>query len=154
MINLQTLKVRNVTTPTKAHDTDAGIDFYSPTDFQQPIVTIKPGESIVIPSGIKMAIPKGWCLTFFNKSGVSTKHGLVVGACVIDSGYTGEIHIHLINTNSQKTVSLDLYTGCKLAQGLLMEVPDVNIEVVNQEEFDLIGQPSTRGNGGFGSTGA
>ena len=57
-------------------------------------------EALRIKSGIKVNVPQGYALIAFNKSGISTKLGLIVGACVIDSGYQGELSIHIINTSS------------------------------------------------------
>lgn len=75
-------KVREVKSPCRAHDTDAGIDFFIPEDFVS--TKMKVGDSVLIPSGIKVNVPKGYMLTAFNKSGVATKKGLSVGACVVD----------------------------------------------------------------------
>ena len=83
-----------------------------------------------------------------NKSGVALKKGLVVGACVVDSDYQGEIHLHLINT-SDKPVRIQ--PGDKLTQFLLIPVDHCLVEVVN--EGDLFEEETTRGSGGFGSTG-
>ena len=83
-----------------------------------------------------------------NKSGVSLKKGLMVGACVVDSDYQGEIHLHLINT-STKEVTIE--PGDKLVQFLLVPVNHCNIEEVSKT--NLFEETTTRGAGGFGSTG-
>ena len=93
-------------------------------------------------------MPEGYALIAMNKSGVALKKGLMVGACVVDSDYQGEIHLHLVNT-SAKSVTIE--PGDKLTQFLLIPVDHCSIELVN--EPDLFDDETTRGSGGFGSTG-
>jgi dUTPase len=92
---LRFCKIRDVESPSRAHQYDAGIDFYVPADYRAD--GIEPGHAKKIPSGIKADVAVGMALVAFNKSGVATKHGLQVGACVVDSGYEGEIHLHVMN---------------------------------------------------------
>lgn len=132
--------------PSRAHSLDAGIDFYVPSDFT--ITKVAPQNAIKIPSGIKVDIPQGYALIAFNKSGVCTTLGLVAGACVIDSGYQGEIHIHLINA-SRKDVFIT--PDMKIIQFILIPVSDVMTEECDLEE--LYDKQSERSSGGFGSTG-
>lgn len=142
-------KIRDVKSPQKANNLDAGIDFFIPDGLDALDYFIEPGKDVLIPSGIKVNVPAGWCLTFFNKSGRSTKNKLVVGAQVVDSGYQGEVHLHVFNLSDFDGVTLE--PGQKLVQGLLMPVPLLNlIEVPPQFLFESM---STRGEGGFGSTG-
>lgn len=138
--------MRKVIPPSRAHSLDAGIDFYVPSDFT--ITKVAPQNSIKIPSGIKVDIPQGYALIAFNKSGVCTTLGLVAGACVIDSGYQGEIHIHLINA-SRKDVFIT--PDMKIIQFILIPVSDVMTEECDLEE--LYDKQSERSSGGFGSTG-
>jgi len=126
---LQFSRIRKVISPNRAHSLDAGIDFFVPTDFDQK--GLAPGEALRIKSGIKVNVPQGYALIAFNKSGISTKLGLVVGACVIDSGYQGEISIHIINTSNK----------------MIWILPDMKIV-----ESELFPHKSTRGAGGFGSS--
>ena len=76
------------------------------------------------------------------------KKGLMVGACVVDSDYQGEIHLHLINA-SNKPVTIE--PGDKLTQFLLVPVNHCAVELVDVDE--LFDKETTRGSGGFGSTG-
>ena len=85
-----------------------------------------------------------------NKSGVATKKGLIVGACVVDEDYQGEIHLHVINTSNER-VSVE--PGEKLVQMLLIPVFYDILEEVNSEEELFGGEQTVRGQGGFGSTG-
>ena len=94
-------KVKDVKTPKRANNTDAGIDFFVPET--AGTITLTPGDSCLIASGIKVNVPEGYALVAFNKSGVATKKGLQVGACVVDCGYQGEVHIHLVNIGQEYT---------------------------------------------------
>lgn len=167
---LKIQKIRNVKTPTRAHSTDAGIDFYVPSNLTMdnmqrstkltsfPInailnligdiesITIKPNESVLIPSGIKVAVPDNFALIMFNKSGIATKQHLDTGACVIDSGYRDEIHLHLVNT-SDKLITI--YPGDKIIQGIVLPISTCVPELV--EDINALGE-TDRGLGGFGST--
>ena len=139
-------KIRPVKTPTRGTSKSAGIDFYVPEDFEKKSMWI--GDSIVIPSGIKVKLPKGTAFIGFNKSGVAVKKGLQIGACVIDEDYQGEIHIHLTKVHGEP-VSIE--PGEKIAQFILMPVYYVKVEIVDIE--DLYSEISERGEGAFGSTG-
>lgn len=144
-------KIRNVISPTRAHDNDAGVDFYIPkdafsgkTDFD-----LKAGERILIPSGIKINIPKGYAMIFHNKSGVSSKLGLLVGADTVDENYQGEIHINLFNASNKIT---KLFVDQKIIQGIFFKMNYMKpVEVPLEKLYNNI---TDRADGGFGSTGA
>lgn len=138
-------KVRDVKSPTRAHSTDAGIDFYVPDDFSQFI--LKPGDSVLIPSGIKVNVPSGHALIAFNKSGVAVKKSLYAGACVVDEDYQGEMHLHLTNVGKY---SQGIYPGDKIIQFLLIPIFYDTVEEVDLE--DLYEEVTDRADGGFGST--
>lgn len=111
-------------------------------------INIAPHSAVLIPSGIKGAVPTGYALVFFNKSGVATKKQLIVGACVVDAGYRNEVHIHLINTSNEFCC---VCPGDKIVQGLLIPISICKPEIV--DDIDLLGPATERGLGGFGSTG-
>ena len=142
-------RTRDVTLPQRAHSgADAGIDFFVPNDFKK--VELKPGESVKIPSGVKVEVPANYALIFFNKSGVASKKTLIVGACVIDHGYSGEVHLNMINVG---TVNQVIQPGDKIVQGIL--IPVVTFETLDVPEEELyrdIHVAGSRGTGGFGST--
>jgi len=138
-------KCRKVKTPNRGTPVSAGIDFYVPDDFAA--IWIKPGEYANIPSGIKVGISQGEALVAFNKSGIALK-GLIVGACVVDSDYQGELHLHVINASCK---DIEVSPGDKLVQFLLLSVELRKIEEVTQG--DLFKEVTIRGEGGFGSTG-
>ena len=137
-------KLRDVKTPNRGTSVSAGIDFYVPEDFET--TTLKPGESVLIPSGIKVQVPRGYALIAFNKSGVSVKQGMSVGACVVDEDYEGEVHLHMINTSDKDQV---IATGQKIVQFVLIPVSYFDVEEVDE----IQSRNTERGAGGFGSTG-
>ena len=139
-------KIKNVKAPIRANATDAGIDFFVPED--QGTISLTPGDSCLIPSGIKVNVPEGYALIAFNKSGVATKKGLQVGACVVDCGYQGELHINLTNVSAEDQ---KIEAGDKIVQFVLLPLGDPVVELV--EENNLYESKSSRGEGGFGSTG-
>ncbi len=150
---LKMSKTRDVKIPQRANaGADAGIDFYIPEDWNDgKEMTIHPGGSVKIPAGIKVEVPAGYALVFFNKSGVAAKRSLIVGACVIDHGYSGEVHINMINAgvSDQK-----LTPGEKIVQAILIPVITFETLVVPEDElYQNIHVAGSRGAGGFGSTG-
>ena len=144
---MQILKTRDVKTPSRANVGDAGIDFFIPNDFVEK--TVLPGESLLVPSGIVAAVPSGYMLTAFNKSGMSLKKNMIIGACVIDHSYTGEIHIHLFNVGTTPQV---FKPGDKVSQFILVPVLEDGITEVGSREELFSGKATTRGDGAFGST--
>ena len=144
MYKMKVQKLRDVKTPNRGTTVSAGIDFYVPEDFET--TTLAPGESVLIPSGIKVQVPRGYALIAFNKSGVSVKQGLSVGACVVDEDYEGEVHLHMINTSNKEQV---IATGQKLVQFVLIPVSYFDVEEVDE----IQSRNTERGSGGFGSTG-
>lgn len=140
-------KTKEVKTPNRAHPTDAGIDFFIPDDAPEKDLAIYPGEKVVIDSGIKLIIPKGYAGIFKNKSSIGAK-GLLLGPCVVDSSYRGEIKILLWNVSSDV---LHLNRGQKITQMLIQEVGNDHMSQITEEAFNQ--DTTKRGDGGFGSTG-
>lgn len=125
--------------PSFAHATDAGFDLFAIED-----TTIAPGERKSIPTGLALAIPDGYVGLIWDKSGISHKHGIKTIGGVIDAEYRGEILIGMINLSNE---SYTFEKGHKVAQMIIQERVYVDFEEV--EELD----ETTRGAGGFGSTG-
>ena len=138
-------KTREVKTPTRGTPCSAGLDFYIPDGY---VGKVEPGADVCIPSGIRVSVPKGYAFIAHNKSGVALKKNLSVGACVVDEDYQGEIHLHLINIGPKAE---NLEGGEKIIQFLLVPVKYPDVEVVPDKE--LFYSSTTRGAGGFGSTG-
>lgn len=143
---MKIVKCRNVKTPSRGTPDSAGIDFYLPKDYIQDPKILQPGESVLIPSGIKANVPDGYGLVAMNKSGVSTKQGLIFGAQLVDPDYTGEIHIHLFNVSNKPQMILPEQ---KIVQFVLLPINFENVELVDE----LPEKNTVRGEGGFGSTG-
>ena len=129
--------------PTYGTEFSAGADIYALLD--EPL-TINPGETKLIHTGLAMAIPEGLVGLNFARSGMATKRGLApankVG--VIDSDYRGEIMIPLYNRSSD---DITLVSGERVAQ--LIVTPILFPTVTITDELS----DTTRGGGGFGSTG-
>lgn len=142
------MKCRDVKSPARAHNTDGGIDFFIPNDFEP--VTLRVGDHIKIPSGVKVIVPEGYALVAFNKSGVALNKGLDVSATVVDIGYTGEMNL-CFNKVSGDPVTLN--PGDKIVQFLLLKLGFENTEEISEEEYINLTQNSERGEGGFGSSG-
>lgn len=140
-------KTKEVKSPVRGHQSDAGIDFFIPEDFGE--YTLKPGEDICIDSGIKVVVPYGYALIFKEKSGVALNKKLLCGAAVVDSDYRGTVHFHLFNNGTADQV---LRAGDKIIQGLVTPVLLCNTLEISEEEYKRF-ENTARGLGGFGSTG-
>lgn len=137
-------KTEDVKTPVRSGRA-AGIDFFIPNNFETKVV--EPGDNILVSLGIKVSLPKDYCLIAFNKSGVA-KQGLTVGACVVDEDYQGVVHLHLFNVSKSP---VQIVAGQKIIQFLLMPVSHDEIEEVTEKEIHP--EKTERGEGAFGSTG-
>ena len=151
-MNLKFYKLRtNAKLPVRAHPTDAGMDlFFCPTpkpELDSQIETVLPFGSSVIPTGLKIEVPAGYMLEIKNKSGIASKRGLLVGACVVDRGYTGEIFVNLHNvTHRNQTI----HDGDKIAQAVFVKIT-TDVELV--EADSIYDDQTSRGDGALGSTG-
>lgn len=125
--------------PSYAHPGDAGLDMYA-----GETVTIPPGEVRKIKSGISIEIPEGYVGLVWDKSGVSMNHSIKSLGGVIDSGYRGEITFGMINLGKE---DYTFEKGHKVAQMLIQKIEKVDVEEVTNLN------DTSRGTGGFGSTG-
>lgn len=129
--------------PTYGSAEAAGADLYA--CLEAP-VTVEPGETVWIPTGIALEVPKGCAGLVYARSGLGTKRGLApankVG--VVDSDYRGEIRVVLLNHGKTPQT---IEPGERVAQFLI--TPVLTPEYVEAEELTDTG----RGTGGFGSTG-
>ncbi len=128
--------------PSYAHRGDAGVDLYAAVD-----KVLAPGERALIPTGLKMAIPHGYEGQVRPKSGLALKHGVTVlnTPGTVDAPYRGEVGVVLINLD-QKT-PYEVKKGEKIAQMVFARVEYAAFA----ETAELAA--TTRGEGGFGSTG-
>jgi len=121
----------------------SGMDLYAAIEKE---ITLKPLERVLIPTGIKIEIPIEYEAQIRARSGLSVKHGITLINAVgtIDADYRGEICIGLVNlSNEEYTIKPD----DRIAQLVIMKVEKAQIEVTAE-----LGS-SSRGEGGFGSTG-
>ena len=129
--------------PATAHPGDAGLDLRAATD-----VEVGPGERVLVPTGIAVAIPEGHAGLVLPRSGLASKHGLTMANApgLIDAGYRGEVICAVVNLDREHPVKL--HRGDRMAQLVIVAVPEVRPAWVDELP------PSFRGEGGFGSTGA
>lgn len=129
--------------PTYGSAEAAGADLYACLSGD---VTIAPGETVFIPTGLSMALPVGYCGLIFARSSLGAKRGLApankVG--VIDSDYRGEFMVALHNHGK---VSQTVSHGERIAQLVIVPVFTPGFTEVSDLSETL------RGTGGFGSTG-
>ena len=137
--------------PVRANPSDAGLDvFYCPSD-NRDSVKLPAGESIVLETGLKFGVPHGFMLEVKNRSSVASKMKLVVGACVIDPGYNGELYVNLINVGKHDQI---IENGAKIAQVVMVPVIHFRArKIMSDVLYDSNICISNRGTGGFGSTG-
>jgi dUTP pyrophosphatase len=128
--------------PSYAHPGDAGADLVTAVD-----VTIKPGERVLVPTGVALALPDGHVGLVHPRSGLAARHGLsIVNAPgTIDAGYRGEIKVCLVNLDPHEPVVLS--RGDRIAQLVVQR-----FERASFVEVDAL-PDSVRGTGGYGSTG-
>ena len=143
---LKFIKTKTVKTPEYGTAGSAGIDFFIPVEVGPYL--LRPGDDVLIPSGIRAKVPDGHALITHNKSGVATKLRLHVGAAVVDSDYQGEIHMHVHNIGHNDVM---IEPGMKLVQFLLIPVTTAKL-IECKTEDEVFPVKTKRGRGGFGST--
>lgn len=133
----------DATIPTYGSAEAAGADLYACLEQE---VTIPAGKTVLIPTGLAMEIPKGCAGLIYARSSMGTKRGLApankVG--VIDSDYRGQIHVVLLNHGKTEQT---IQHGERIAQFLITPV----LTPAYEEADELT--DTSRGTGGFGSTG-
>lgn len=147
-MKLEELKIKKLDEkaiiPTYGTEYSAGADLYALLDED---LEIKPGETIMIKTGLAMAIPTGYAGLIYARSSLGSKKGLApankVG--VIDSDYRGEIKVPLFNQSKETQI---IAKNERIAQIIFTPYLKVNFQETN--ELD----DTTRGTGGFGSTNA
>jgi len=132
----------NAALPERAHPGDAGFDLRSIED-----VEVGLGERAMVRTGVAVAIPDGHAGLVLPRSGLASKHGLTLANApgLIDSGYRGELICSVVNLDPHESVKIA--RGDRIAQLVIVEVPDLRPAWIDELP------PSSRGKGGFGSTG-
>ena len=129
--------------PEHAYAGDAGVDLASCER-----VALAPGERAVVGTGLAVAIPDGFAGFVQPRSGLAARHGITIvnAPGLIDSGYRGEVHVVLLNTDPHEPFVVE--PGMRIAQLVVLAVPE--LELVELDEL-----PETeRGVRGFGSSAA
>ncbi len=123
----------------------AGLDLYAAIKATAPLV-LAPGERALLPTGLKIALPAGFEAQVRPRSGLAVKHGVTVlnAPGTIDADYRGEVMVALINHGAQP---FTVERGMRIAQLVVAPVTRASLrQVIDLDE-------TTRGGGGFGSTG-
>jgi dUTP pyrophosphatase len=128
--------------PVYAHPGDAGADLVSTES-----VRLEPGARALVGTGVRIALPDGYVAFVVPRSGLAAKHGITIvnAPGTVDAGYRGEIKVSLLNTDADS--AFEINPGDRIAQLIVMPVPRVRFIPVETLP------DSTRGEGGFGSTG-
>tara|TARA_R110001606_G_scaffold4106_1_gene19362 strand:- start:115 stop:501 length:387 start_codon:yes stop_codon:yes gene_type:complete len=123
--------------------------YFSPKEHAP--ITINPGESVILGTGLKFGVPHGYMLEVKNRSSVASKRSLLVGACVVDSGYDGEVFVNLHNVGTESQV---VAPHSKIAQVVMVPVVSFRaLETSNPGIYDWYPITiSDRGDGALGST--
>ena len=155
---IEYIRIRNdVRPPERANPSDAGLDLFFNPEPQGILsspnldsVTIKPSETAVLATGYKFGIPHGYMLEIKNRSGIAAKRSLIVGACVVDSGYDGEVFVNLHNVGNSSQV---IEPGSKIAQAVMIPVVHFRAVETNAEPYSWYPITiSERDSGALGST--
>ncbi|MEN2998644.1 MAG: dUTP diphosphatase [Brevinematia bacterium] len=134
---------KNATLPKYQTTHSAGLDLYACTEED---IVINPREIKLIPTGISIELPDGYEAQIRPRSGLAVKYGITVlnTPGTIDPDYRGEVMVIIINLGDKPFV---VKNQMRIAQMVISKFERVDIKVV--EELS----PTTRGDGGFGSTG-
>jgi len=146
-LNIMRMPGADVSVPLPAYETAgaAGADICANLP-GGAAVTLSPGARALVPTGLAMAIPQGFEVQIRPRSGLALKHGiaLVNSPGTIDSDYRGEVGIIMLNTSD---TAFEVTHGMRIAQMVLAPVVQASFAVVDTLDA------TTRGEGGFGSTG-
>jgi dUTP pyrophosphatase len=130
--------------PSYARPGDAGFDLVA----REPAEIAPRGGRVLVPTGIAVALPQGYAGFVQPRSGLALNHGVTVlnSPGLVDAGYRGELKVVLVNTDPMHAYTIE--RGDRIAQFVVQAVEHVQLVVVS--ELD----PSDRGDGGFGHSGA
>jgi dUTP pyrophosphatase len=128
--------------PAYAHPGDAGADLYAARD-----VELAPGERVLVPTGIAIALPEGYVGLVHPRSGLAARLGVTVlnAPGTVDAGYRGEILVNLVNHDRANVAKIS--RGDRIAQLVVQRVERAVFTVADELTT------SSRGTGGHGSTG-
>lgn len=133
---------RDLPLPSYARPGDAGADLMTTVD-----VSVAPGERVLVPTGVAIALPDGFVGLIHPRSGLAARHGLSIVNTpgTVDAGYRGEIKVLLVNHDPREPI--ELRRGDRIAQLVVQRVE--RAAFVEVDRLDT----TVRGTGGYGSTG-
>jgi len=137
----------SATLPAYQSEGAAGLDLAVCFPEKTTTAVMQPGDILIVPTGVAVAIPRGFEGQVRARSGLSTKHGITLpnSPGTIDSDYRGELRVALINLGR---APFTIEHGMRVAQLVISPVAHAAVELV--ESLD----DTSRGSGGFGSTGS
>lgn len=142
-VKVKVVREKNVNLPRYETFGAAGLDIRA--NIEEDII-LQPLDRVLVPTGIKVAIPEGYEIQVRPRSGLALKHGITLlnSPGTIDSDYRGELKIIMINISNQEYI---IKKNERIAQLVLNKVEQIEFEEV--ETLD----ETVRGTGGFGHTG-
>jgi len=143
MVSIQIINKSSNALPKYATMGAAGMDVHA--HLNSPL-SIAPGQRVLVPTALYIAIPCGYEVQLRARSSWALKKGLILpnAPATIDSDYRGEIKVIMANISTETQT---IHPGDRMAQMVLAKYEHINWKIVEQLP------PTTRGNGGFGSTG-
>lgn len=126
--------------PSKATYGSVGFDLHSISNY-----IVMPGQRVVVSTGLRLLLPNNLYGRIAPRSGLAVKHGIGVGAGIIDSDYTGELRVVLFNHDPIQPYVIK--SGYRIAQIIFGLALDIDVDEVT----DIPNDETSRG--GFGSTG-
>ena len=136
-------QAKDLPLPRRATERSAGYDLLAAVD---DVVEVAPGDRVLVPTGIAVALPDGFEAQIRPRSGLALRSGLTLvnSPGTIDADYRGEIRLIVINHGHEPVT---IRRGDRLAQMVIHRLPTVELD-----EVELL-PDSERGEGGFGHTG-
>ena len=131
--------------PSYAHPGDAGADLVSRVD-----VTLAPGQRVLVPTGLAIALPEGYAAFTHPRSGLAARHGITIvnAPGTVDAGYRGELLVNLVNLDPQEP--FEVHRGDRIAQLVVQRVAEVDFVDVDSLPESSRGETGHGASGGFG----
>ncbi|GAA2731716.1 dUTP diphosphatase [Pedococcus aerophilus] len=132
--------------PSYAHPGDAGADLHAARD-----ATLAPGERVLVPTGIALALPDGYVGLVHPRSGLAARHGITIvnAPGTVDAGYRGEILVNLVNLDPREAFTVR--RGDRIAQLVVQQVAVADFVEVDSLEDTSRGDTGHGASGGFGN---
>jgi len=131
--------------PSYAHPGDAGADLVSRVD-----VTLAPGQRVLVPTGLAIALPEGYAAFTHPRSGLAARHGITIvnAPGTVDAGYRGELLVNLVNLDPEEP--FEVRRGDRIAQLVVQRVAEVDFVDVDSLPESSRGETGHGASGGFG----